>query len=102
MTFSASAVSKKRLDKIESDRQEVQKSASMNIEWIPYEDLKDVAYKTRGGSSSIYTATWTKGNIESCNKETQQFIRCGPRAVILKRITKSNQPNEKFLNEVYF
>jgi hypothetical protein len=36
MTLSASAVSKKRLDKIESDRSEVKDSASIDLEWIPY------------------------------------------------------------------
>jgi DNA polymerase, archaea type len=36
MTLSASAVSKKRLDKIENHRSEVEKSASMDIEWIPF------------------------------------------------------------------
>ncbi|MBV9175465.1 MAG: hypothetical protein JO297_00335 [Nitrososphaeraceae archaeon] len=36
MTLSASAVSKKRLDRIESDRPEVKDSASMDLEWIPY------------------------------------------------------------------
>jgi len=48
------------------------------IEWIPYEDLVDVAYKTKGGSSSIYTATWSKGFIDNFDKETQQFIRLKP------------------------
>ena len=36
MTLSASAVSKKRLDRIVSDRPEVRKSASIDLEWIPY------------------------------------------------------------------
>jgi DNA polymerase I len=36
MTLSASAVSKKRLDRIESDRLEVRDSASIDLEWIPY------------------------------------------------------------------
>jgi len=36
MTLSALAVSKKRLDKIESDRPEVKDSASIDLEWIPY------------------------------------------------------------------
>ena len=36
MTLSAFAVSKKRLDKIESDRPEVKDSASIDLEWIPY------------------------------------------------------------------
>ena len=70
------------------------------IEWIPYEDLVDVAYKTKGVSSSIYTATWSKGLIHNFDKERQQFIRSEPWSVILKRITKSDKPNEKFLKEV--
>ena len=36
MTLSASAVSKRRLDKIESDRSEVKDSASIDLEWTPY------------------------------------------------------------------
>ena len=36
VTLSASAVSKKRLDKIESDRSEVKDSAALDLEWIPY------------------------------------------------------------------
>ena len=36
MTLSASAVSKKRLDRIESDRPEVKDSASFDLEWNPY------------------------------------------------------------------
>src|SRR5207244_2613780 len=62
------------------------------IEWIPYEDLVDVTYKTKGGSSSIYTATWLTGYIDGFDKKTQQFIRSEPWSVILKRISKSDQP----------
>jgi DNA polymerase, archaea type len=36
MSLSASAVSKKRLDRIESDRSEVKDSASIDLEWLPY------------------------------------------------------------------
>src|SRR5579883_2828492 len=70
------------------------------IEWIPYQDFTDITYKTKGGSSLIYTATWQKGFIKSFDKKTPQFIRSRPWNVILKRIAKSNQPNEKFLKEV--
>jgi DNA polymerase, archaea type len=38
MTIFASAISKKRLDKIESDRPEVNESASIDLEWIPYKE----------------------------------------------------------------
>src|SRR2546423_11621977 len=40
------------------------------IEWIPFKDLIDVTFKTKGGSSSIYTATWRKGVITDFDKQT--------------------------------
>src|SRR6266487_4659775 len=70
------------------------------IQWIPYGDLVDVTYKTKGGSSSIYTATWSKGFINGLDKQTKQFIRSEPWPVILKKITKSDKQSEKFLKEV--
>jgi DNA polymerase, archaea type len=46
MTLSASAVSKKRLDKIESDRPEVKDSSSIDLEWIPYKGRYEHAKTT--------------------------------------------------------
>jgi len=46
ITLSASAVSKKRLDKIESDRLEVKDSAAFDLEWIPYKGRYE-HYKTK-------------------------------------------------------
>src|SRR5947209_13962304 len=33
------------------------------LEWIPFDQFTKVKKLTEGGFSSIYTATWTKGNI---------------------------------------
>jgi hypothetical protein len=31
-------------------------------EWIPYNNLKDIKYLTKGGYSEIYTAVWVDGH----------------------------------------
>ena len=33
------------------------------LEWIPFDQFEDVEKLTEGGFSTIYTATWTRGNI---------------------------------------
>src|SRR5207237_5873461 len=33
------------------------------LEWIPFEEFKNIKKLTKGGFSTIYTATWIKGNI---------------------------------------
>jgi len=69
-------------------------------EWIDYEDLEDVKYLTKGGCANIWTAIWTKGLIESLDKERRQFMRSEPWHVVLKQLANSNNPNEEFLKEV--
>ncbi|CAG8721237.1 6680_t:CDS:2, partial [Gigaspora rosea] len=69
------------------------------IEWIPYSDLNDIKFKTRGGFASIYTATWKKGYILSIDNDQKCFKRYGTENVILKRCKISNE-DEKFLNEL--
>jgi DNA polymerase, archaea type len=56
VTLSASAVSKKRLDRIESDRSEVKDSASIDLEWIPYKGKYDDT-KTKI-FAACFCATW--------------------------------------------
>jgi hypothetical protein len=47
------------------------------IEWIPYNQFYNVKKLTEGGFSSIYTATWTKGNIVDYNEEKKEFSYFG-------------------------
>ncbi|CAG8701112.1 37958_t:CDS:2, partial [Gigaspora margarita] len=67
------------------------------IEWIPYEDITDIQFKTDGGLSKIFSALWIKGRIDSINHKT--FKRLGATNVILKKLKYSNKSNQKFLNE---
>jgi len=70
------------------------------IEWIEYEDLTYIKYFTQGGCSKIFTATWTKGFLESFDNETRTFKRSGSIKYILKQLSNSHNPNEEFLKEV--
>ncbi|CAG8556138.1 9072_t:CDS:1, partial [Scutellospora calospora] len=69
------------------------------IEWIPYNDLYDIKFKTRGGCASIYTAIWEKGYILSFDNDQKCFKRYGAENVILKRLNNSSNTDERFLNE---
>ena len=33
----------------------------MIVEWIPYNNLQNIKYLTKGGCSEIYTANWIDG-----------------------------------------
>lgn len=75
---------------------------SQIIEWIPYNQFEDVKKLTEGGFSSIYTATWTKGNIVDYNEEKKEFSYFGGRGllVVLKCLSNSSDPGKGFFDEV--
>ena len=83
MTLSASAVSKKRLDKIESDRPEVKDSASIDLEWIPF-----------------------KGKYE--HDKTKIFAACfctnwGERIVLhISRYSTNSNPEKALIQDILF
>src|SRR5581483_9303209 len=56
------------------------------IEWIPYNNLQNIKYLTRGGFSEIYTAVWIDGGYEEWDSKEQQLIKFGRQEVILKRL----------------
>ena len=70
------------------------------IEWIPYNQFKDVKKLTEGGFSTIYTATWTKGNIIDYNEKKKEFSYLGAQYVVLKCLNNSNDPGKGFFEEV--
>src|ERR1043166_3935846 len=45
------------------------------IEWIPYNNLQNIEYLTKGGCSEIYTATWVGGPYEEWDSKEQQLRR---------------------------
>src|SRR3954451_19467354 len=45
------------------------------IEWIPYNNLRNIKYLTKGGCSEIYTADWIDGYYNEWNFKKQQLKR---------------------------
>ena len=46
------------------------------VEWIPYYNLQNIKYLTRGGYSEIYTADWIDGRYEEWNSKEKKLIKC--------------------------
>ncbi len=71
------------------------------IEWIPYNNLQNVKYLTKGGCSEIYLADWIDGaNVEWDSKE-KHLKRIGTHKVILKKLENVERANRNWFDEVY-
>ncbi|CAG8735599.1 4191_t:CDS:2, partial [Acaulospora morrowiae] len=69
------------------------------LEWIPYEDFKNVGNIAEGGFSMIFTALWEKGKITSYY-DNRDFNRAGPETVVLKILKDSQNINSAFIKEL--
>ncbi|EXX74702.1 Ipl1p [Rhizophagus irregularis DAOM 197198w] len=72
---------------------------NMVVEWIPYNNLKNIKYLTKGGFSEIYTADWNDGHYEEWDSEKQQLNRFGTIKVILKRLDDVKNANQRWFEE---
>src|SRR5207247_4035824 len=70
------------------------------LEWIPFEEFKNIEKLTEGGFSTIYTATWTRGDIIDYDENKNEFSYFGPELVVLKSLNNSSKPGKAFFNEV--
>ncbi|CAB4431340.1 unnamed protein product [Rhizophagus irregularis] len=70
------------------------------LEWIPFENFKDITYITRGGFGKIYSAKWPEGYIDSWDIENQKWIRSSNEKVALKSLDNSSCISTEFLNEI--
>ncbi|CAB4442409.1 unnamed protein product [Rhizophagus irregularis] len=68
-------------------------------EWIPYNNLQNIEYLTKGGFSEIYTAVWIDGHFIEWNSERQQLKRFGSHIVILKRLENVENANQSWIEE---
>jgi hypothetical protein len=69
-------------------------------EWIPYNNLQNIEYLTKGGFSEIYTAIWINGNFAEWDSEGQQLKRFGDFYVVLKRLENVENANQNWIEEV--
>ncbi|EXX72163.1 Cla4p [Rhizophagus irregularis DAOM 197198w] len=72
---------------------------SMIVEWIPYNNLQNVRYLTKGGFSEIYTADWVDGKYEEWDSKKQQLKRVGRHNVILKKLENVESANQSWFEE---
>ncbi|POG71819.1 kinase-like domain-containing protein [Rhizophagus irregularis DAOM 181602=DAOM 197198] len=69
------------------------------IEWIPFNNLKNIKYLTKGGFSEIYTADWIDGYYEEWDSKEQQLIRFGTLVVILKELKNVENASQGWFEE---
>ncbi|RGB30799.1 kinase-like domain-containing protein [Rhizophagus diaphanus] len=70
------------------------------LEWMPFENFKDITYITRGGFGKIYSAEWPEGNIYSWDIENQKWYKISDTKVALKSLDNSSCISTEFLNEI--
>ncbi|EXX57640.1 kinase-like domain-containing protein [Rhizophagus irregularis DAOM 181602=DAOM 197198] len=70
------------------------------FEWIPFENLQNVTYITRGGFGKIYSAEWPEGYIWYWDIENQKWERVKNCKVALKSLDNSSEICTDFINEI--
>jgi len=74
---------------------------NMMIEFIPYDQFKDIRLIAEVESSKIYKATWVNGPILNWDDKRLNFRRRGFTQVVLKKLDNSENITYKRLNEVH-
>src|SRR3954452_19799883 len=72
----------------------------MIVEWIPYKNLQNIKYLTKGGFSEIYSAEWINGEYEKWNFKEKELQRYGDREVILKKSKNFKSVKQSCFEEV--
>jgi hypothetical protein len=70
------------------------------VEWIPYENLQNIDYLTKGGFSEIYTAKWIDGSYNEWDSKERQLKRFGRQKIILKKLQNVENANNSWFEEV--
>ncbi|CAB4427274.1 unnamed protein product [Rhizophagus irregularis] len=72
----------------------------MIVEWIPYNNLQNIKYLTKGGCSEIYTADWIDGRYEEWDLKEKQLKRNRRWAkVVLKKLENVESANKSWFDE---
>jgi hypothetical protein len=69
-------------------------------EWIPYNNLQNIEYLTKGGFSEIYTAIRIDGRFIEWDSKEQQLKRFGSQYVVLKKLENAENANQSWIEEV--
>src|ERR1043166_10124873 len=74
-------------------------SPDMIIEWIPYNDLQNIKYLTKGGCSEIYIANWINGRYfewDSKERKLKREHEFETQAVALKKLENVESANKSW------
>ncbi|RHZ82771.1 hypothetical protein Glove_103g139 [Diversispora epigaea] len=88
------------IDKLIQECQQKTVSPRRVIEWINYDQFKNIEHLTEGGCATIYIAIWKDGCYNKWNSENQMLERFGRQKIILKRLNNSNSNNVNWFQEV--
>ena len=72
------------------------------MEWVSYDQFKNVQFVANGGFSTVYKATWTDGPIKCWNDKKQKYNRNANKLVALKKLNNSKNLTSKEINEVLY
>ena len=67
------------------------------IEWIPYDDLKNIKKIGEGGFADVYQGEWSNGPRYVNNNKRYYYDGC---YVALKKLKNSQNNSDEFLKEV--
>ena len=70
------------------------------VEWIPYNNLQNIEFLTKGGFSEIYTAIWSDGSYDKWDPEEQTLKRFGLQKVALKKLENVESAKRSWFEEV--
>ncbi|RHZ82370.1 hypothetical protein Glove_109g375 [Diversispora epigaea] len=88
------------IDKLIQERQQKIIAPYCVIEWIEYDQIRNIEFLAEGGCATIYTATWLGGSYFNWNSEKQILERCRREKIVLKRLNNSNSNNVHWFHEV--
>ncbi|EXX52734.1 kinase-like domain-containing protein [Rhizophagus irregularis DAOM 181602=DAOM 197198] len=66
---------------------------------LPYDNLENIKYLTKGGYSEIYTAVWIDGSYYLWDSKGQQLKRFRKQNVVLKRLENVESANKRWFKE---
>ena len=70
------------------------------VEWIPYNNLQNIKYLTKGGFSEIYRAVWIDGCYYEWDSKEKLLKRFGRHNVVLKKLENVENANQNWFEEV--
>src|ERR1043166_8155930 len=70
------------------------------VEWIPYNNLQNINYLTKGGCSEIYSANWIDGRYDEWDSKNQRLERVGSQSIVLKKLENVEGANQRWFEEV--